>query len=224
VTVERLRIARDLHDLLAHCITSISVQAAVASHLISVGGEQSDLKVLAKALDAITETCGEARDELQATLGVLRDSLETVHPLNARTALPGLSRLAELAEPVRLSGIEVTFQTEGRVRSLPPTVDVVAYRIVQEALTNVVKHSGASQTTVALHYLPESLRVTVTDDGRRGAPPAGGYGITGMIERARAVGGSLSARSRVTGGFLVTAELPTGRPEVMGHDDPRPAS
>ncbi|CAM3528961.1 sensor histidine kinase [Kibdelosporangium persicum] len=210
VTEERLRIARDLHDLLAHSITLIHVQAGVAAHLLAESADRLNRTVMVRSLDTITEACLRARAELRATLAVLRDSTMTEHPDEDRRPVPALSRLSDLTAPVTAVGVTVDLVSTGDSRPLPPAVEVAAYRIVQEALTNVVKHAVATRARVELAYLPDALVVTVTDDGRGGAGTAGGYGFVGMVERARSVGGTLTAGSARDGGFRVMAELPTG--------------
>ncbi len=214
VTAERLRIARDLHDLLAHSITAVHVQAGVATHLIDTG--QADTAALRKALVAITSACEDARGELAATVGLLRKSIESPHG-----PLPGLDQLPALGEPATSAGVAVDFATTGAPRKLSPTVEMVAYRIVQEALTNVAKHSGARHANVSLHYGPDRLQVSVVDDGDGPRDVTPGFGLTGIHERARAIGGSAHTgqpahavpggnsvlRTGATG-FAVTAELP----------------
>lgn len=205
VAEERLRIAHDLHDLLAHSITVIQVQAGVAAHLLAEG--LANPAKLSSALEAITTACDDARGELAATVGVLRESA-----LSQRGPLPGLDQLRALAEPAEASGVTVDFVEQGESRALPPAVEIVAYRIVQEALTNVAKHSGARRATVALRYQPRGLDLDITDDGygvesRRSGSAAGGFGIRSMAERAAAIGGQAHA-SAFPGGFRVAATLP----------------
>ncbi|MDL4812920.1 sensor histidine kinase [Actinomadura opuntiae] len=202
VAEERLRIARDLHDLLAHSITVIGVQAGAAAHL-AAGDRPLDRAELAEALKAIAATCREARTELRGTLQVLRGT-----DVGGPAVLPGPDAIGGLAEAARSAGLEVTLSADG-AGSAPPEVGVAAYRIVQEALTNVVKHAAASRVTVTLAREDGSLVVRVADDGRgpSGAGPEG-FGILGMIERARSVGGTLDAGPGEDGGFVVTAVLP----------------
>jgi signal transduction histidine kinase len=196
VTEERLRIARDLHDLLAHSITMIRVQAGVAAHLIADTDKPPDRTAVTRTLDTITEACDQARAELRSTVEVLRDPV------------PVLPSPTDLGAPVRAAGIAVAFTTDGSQRPLPPTVEIAVYRIVQESLTNVVKHSGATEATVHLDYGTDVLTVTITDNGHGNRKSESGYGLIGMTERARTVGGRL--RHSADGGFTVTAELPTG--------------
>jgi signal transduction histidine kinase len=202
VAEERLRIARDLHDLLAHSITLIGVQAGAAAHLVR-GDRPLDRGELADALASIASTCRDARTELRGTLQVLRGT-----DVGAPGALPGPHGIGGLVRAARGSGVEVDLR-EGAVGTLPPETGVAAYRIVQEALTNVVKHAAAKRATVSLERDGADLVVRVADDGRgpSGAPPEG-FGILGMIERARSIGGTLDAGPGESGGFVVTAVLP----------------
>ncbi|MFI0408798.1 sensor histidine kinase [Actinomadura sp. 3N508] len=206
VAEERLRIARDLHDLLAHSITVIGVQAGAAAHLVR-GDRPVDRAELAEALTAIADTCRDARTELRGTLQVLRGT--DVEPSGASGPLPGPDGIADLAQAARAAGIEVDLDDAG-VGPLPPEVGVAAYRIVQEALTNVVKHAAAERVTVTLTRDGDGgLVVRVADNGAgpSGGTP-GGFGILGMIERARSVGGTLDAGPGDGGGFVVTAVIP----------------
>ncbi|WP_395571663.1 sensor histidine kinase [Streptomyces sp. BK79] len=205
VAEERLRVARDLHDLLAHSITLIGVQTSVAAHVLTADPERLDRAAVAKALDDIAETCRSARGELRTTLEVLRDQ----DTRDARGPLPGLHGLPDLAEAARLAGARVDLSV--RADDVPPAVGAAAYRIVQEALTNAVRHAGpAPSVRVAVHAERGALRLSVTDDGT-GPDPRGtpGFGLVGMRERARSVGGTLDAGPRAQGGgFAVTAVLP----------------
>ncbi|MGA4969046.1 sensor histidine kinase [Streptomyces pseudogriseolus] len=208
VAEERVRIARELHDLVAHQITLANAQATVAAHFVDSRPEQTRV-----SLRELVETTGQALDELRATVGLLRQTGDTDTGVTEGPA-PGLARLPDLLESFRRAGLEVTLREEGRARPLPPGVDLTAYRIVQEALTNVTKHASGRGTRVGLDWGGGRLTVTVTDDG--GAPtgpPAlsdrpPGYGLLGLRERATAVGGDLTAGPREEGGFLLTAHLP----------------
>ncbi|MFE6489061.1 sensor histidine kinase, partial [Streptomyces sp. NPDC057757] len=209
VAEERVRIARELHDLVAHQITLANAQATVAAHLFDTRPEQTR-----KSLKELVETTGDALDDLRATVGLLRQSGDADAPAEPA---PGLSRLPTLIESFRRAGLEVSVRQEGTARPLPPGVDLTAYRIVQEALTNVTKHAGTGSARVRLAWKRDCVAITVTDDGT-GAhtapntsavpdrPP--GYGLIGMRERATAVGGHLSAGRRPEGGFLVSTRLP----------------
>ncbi|MFC4053753.1 sensor histidine kinase [Actinomadura syzygii] len=202
VAEERLRIARDLHDLLAHSITVIGVQAGAAAHLVR-GDRPLDREELAEALGAIADTCRDARTELRGTLQVLRGT-----DAAPSGTLPGAHGIADLVQTARAAGIEVDLD-DADAGTPPPEVGVAAYRIVQEALTNVVKHAAATHVVVSLTRADGGLVVRVADDGRGpvGGTP-GGFGVLGMIERARSVGGTLDAGPRDGGGFAVTAVFP----------------
>ena len=203
---ERLRIARELHDSLTHSISVIQVQAGVAVHLARKRGEE-----VPPALLAIQEAGADATRELRATLGVLRS------PEDGDGS--GLSQLDSLVARARAAGLPVTVTVTGAKRPLPPEVDQAAYRIVQEALTNVSRHAGKACASVRLRYTPDTLTVQVDDDGKgdgarpAGARPAGpGLGLIGMRERVSALGGRLHAGPRDGGGFQVRAELPVRAP------------
>jgi signal transduction histidine kinase len=198
-TEERLRIARELHDVLAHNISLINVQASAALHRKG----QSD-----EALAAIKQASKEALREVRATLGVLRavDELAPTKP-------PGLHQLPELVERTRATGLDVALEmtADGEPRVLPPEVDLTAYRIIQEALTNVTRHASARSVHVRITYGDKDMSVQVNDDGNGGALVAGN-GIRGMTERAQAIGGSLIVRSDGHG-VRVAASLPLGASE-----------
>ncbi|MEU0580865.1 histidine kinase [Streptomyces griseoincarnatus] len=206
VAEERVRIARELHDLVAHQITLANAQATVAAHFFDSRPEQTRV-----SLRELVETTGHALDELRATVGLLRQTGDTAAPDGPA---PGLDRLPDLLESFRRAGLEVSVREEGAARALPPGVDLTAYRIVQEALTNVTKHAAGRGARVGLDWGGGRLTVTVSDDGGAASgPPAlsdrpPGYGLIGMRERAAAVGGELTAGPRPEGGFLVTARLP----------------
>ncbi|MFI8203157.1 sensor histidine kinase [Streptomyces sp. NPDC085937] len=206
VAEERVRIARELHDLVAHQITLANAQATVAAHFFDSRPEQTRA-----SLRELVETTGHALDELRATVGLLRQTGDTAAPDGPA---PGLDRLPDLLESFRRAGLEVSAREEGAARAVPPGVDLTAYRIVQEALTNVTKHAAGRGARVGLDWGGGRLTVTVSDDGGApGGPPAlserpPGYGLIGMRERAAAVGGELTAGPRPEGGFLVTARLP----------------
>ncbi|MFI9818980.1 sensor histidine kinase [Streptomyces sp. NPDC052013] len=205
VAEERLRIARDLHDLLAHSITLIGVQTSVAAHVLAADPERLDRRTVAKALDDIAETCRTARGELRTTLEVLREAGTAP---DGRGPLPALDGVSDLVEAARLAGARV--EQTVRLGPVPPAVGAAAYRIVQEALTNAVRHAGPEPSVqVTLREQDGALHVSVTDDGT-GPTPGGtpGFGLVGMRERARSVGGTLDAGPRENGGFQVTATLP----------------
>ncbi|AGZ41512.1 sensor histidine kinase [Actinoplanes friuliensis] len=197
---ERLRIARDLHDALTHSISLINVQAGVAVHLARKNGES-----VPEALVTIQETGREAMRELRATLEVLR--------ADDTAGGAGLDRLDRLVEGARKAGLPVTVTVNGLPRDLPAPVDRTAYRIVQEALTNVTRHAGPASAAVRLDYGECELSVRVDDDGTgSGAPGGTGVGLVGMRERVAALGGSLHAGPRSGTGFSVRATLPMEAP------------
>jgi signal transduction histidine kinase len=207
VAEERLRIARDLHDVIAHGVAAINLQAGVALHVIE---RQPD--VAAPALATIKDLSKQTLDELRATVGVLRsDATDGAAP---RAPTPGIRQLAELVDQARHAGLSVDLQVEAGLDGVPSAVDVAAYRIVQESLTNVMRHAGPrAHTVVAITQDANGgLTVEVTDDGLGAATgPAStpGHGLAGMRERAATVGGVLTAGPRVGGGFHVEAHLPT---------------
>jgi signal transduction histidine kinase len=193
---ERLRIARELHDSLTHSISVIQVQAGVAVHLANKRGED-----VPPALLAIQEAGADAARELRATLQVLRSEDGDGS---------GLCQLDGLVARHQAAGLPVTVTVSGARRPLPPDVDQAAYRIVQEALTNVTRHAGHARATVRLHYVPGALTIQVGDDGNGAGSgtPGPGLGLVGMRERVSVLGGRLHAGPRDGGGFLVRAELP----------------
>jgi signal transduction histidine kinase len=195
----RLHIARELHDSLTHSISVINVQVGVAAHLARKRGEEP-----AAALLAIQEASTDAARELRSTLDTLRRDDDG--------AGAGLDRLPALVDRARSSGVPITVAVEGTARQLPPHVDQTAYRVVQEALTNVSRHAGGeAAATVRLAYGVGTLTVRVDDDGAAGrTPPVPGHGLIGMRERVAALGGRLHAGPGPTTGFSVVAELPTG--------------
>ncbi|MGC5399676.1 sensor histidine kinase [Streptomyces sp. DT20] len=215
VAEERLRIARDLHDLLAHSITLIGVQTSVASHILTVDPDRLDRKAVAASLDDIAGTCREARAELRTTLQVLRDTGHAGRddadgPVPDLAALPGLVRAAEAA------GAHVDLRVHQPEVRLAPATGAAAYRIVQESLTNAVRHAGTGvRVGVVVEPAAGALRVTVTDDGTGPVDDgsAAGFGIVGMRERARSTGGTLDAGPRSGGGFEVSALLPVQKHE-----------
>ena len=212
---ERLRIARELHDVLAHSISLINVQSGVALHLIDQQPDQART-----ALAAINDASAEALREVRSVLGVLRGSGE--QPPRAPTA--GLARLDDLVSRTEAAGVAVAVEISGEPRGLPASIDLAAFRIVQESLTNIIRHAQSRRATVTLTYGGTELTVQVDDDGRgfdgsrsggaSGEGEAGdgtGSGIAGMRERATALGGSLDAGPSPVGGFRVRARLPLSR-------------
>ncbi|MBA9007804.1 sensor histidine kinase [Thermomonospora cellulosilytica] len=204
---ERLRIARELHDVLAHNISMINVQAGVALHLIDERPEQART-----ALAAIKEASKEALTEMRQVIGVLRQQGETA----PRSPAAGLDRLPELLDRARAAGLTVHAEVDPPPPgALPAGTDLAVFRIVQESLTNVTRHAGPGPVTVwvRVSYGERGVFIRVDDDGRGAALLAedtGGSGLAGMRERAAALGGELSAGPRPGGGFRVTALLPAG--------------
>jgi signal transduction histidine kinase len=210
---ERLRMARDLHDVIGHNISLINVQAGVGLDLWDSQPEQARA-----ALTAIRAVSKDALGELRTMLAALRQADEAGEAA-PRTPAPGLDRLPELLAMTTAAGLRVRSEIAGEPGPLPAVVDLAAYRIIQESLTNVARHAGPASARVCLTYAPDGLGIEVTDNGRMaaGGPaaavsglalPGAGTGIAGMRERAAAVGGRLEAGPRPGGGFAVTARLP----------------
>jgi signal transduction histidine kinase len=201
---ERLRIARELHDALGHHLSLINVQSGVALHLNADLPEQ-----MRTSLVAIREASKEGLTELRSVLDILRQEGERA----PRSPTSTLARLDDLVSQAAAAGLEVRAEIDGDVRMLPFGVDVAAYRVVQEALTNVTRHARGASATVRISYGDRELTVQVDDDGRgsRADGAAGaGTGIVGMRERVGALGGELQAGPRPDGGFQVRARLPLG--------------
>lgn len=198
VDAERLHIAREVHDTVAHAIAVINVQAGVTAHVLDKRPEQ-----VRETLRTIEQTSARALRELRATLGVLRDSGEDRAPAS------GLDRVEELAGLAREAGLDVKVDMAAAPRELPAAVDQAAYRILQESITNVIRHAGPARVTVEVAFEPSELRIRVTDDGS-GCDGGGGAGrgIEGMRERCALLGGDLRAGPRAGGGFEVSARLP----------------
>jgi signal transduction histidine kinase len=200
---ERLRIAREVHDLVAHNMSLINVQASTALHLMDREPDRARA-----ALEAIKSASKDALLELRSVLGVLRRAGEDA----PRSPTPGIDRLDDLVAGAAGAGLAVEVIVDGERRSLPPTADLAAYRIVQEALTNVTRHADASAAIVRLEYGDADVVVQVDDNGQSGASSvpirAGSNGIAGMKERAAVLGGTLQAGPRPEGGFRVRAWLP----------------
>jgi signal transduction histidine kinase len=204
VDTERLRIARELHDVVAHTMATINVQAAAAAHVLVDPPPEA-----AEAIAAIRSASKEGLRELRTILNVLRqaDDQDTVQPT------PGLDQLDLLIGTVRRAGLATEVRVEGELPPLPPAVDTAAYRIIQESLTNVLRHAGPATATVEVAVRDDRLCVRVGDNGLglvaprpRGAPA--GHGLIGMRERAASVGGRLDAGPGEAGGFEVRASLP----------------
>jgi MYXO-CTERM domain-containing protein len=202
---ERLRVARELHDVVSHSIAMINFRAGVALHVLDRRPEQAR-----EALVAIRQASAGAMQELRATVGVLR---QPGGGERSQAAVPGLAQLDQLVAGVARAGPPVRVVVDGDPVELPPAVDLAAYRVVQESLTNVVRHAGPASAIVRVAYGAAEVVVEVTDDGT-GSPDAsggldgGGHGIGGMRERVAALGGELRAGPRPQGGFRIWARLP----------------
>jgi signal transduction histidine kinase len=201
VSDERLRIARELHDVIAHNISLINVQAATTLHRLD--GEGSPER---DALATIKRVSQETLVELRSVLGALRHVDEEA----PRAPAPTLSRLDELVDRAHDAGVTAAVTIEGEPRPLPAAVDLAAYRVAQEALTNVARHASTTAATVTVSYRHDDLVLEVDDDGTPPTVVVPGNGITGMRERATALGGTLSAAPRAGGGFRVRAWFPLG--------------
>lgn len=212
VVTERLRIARELHDVVAHHVSVMGIQAAAARRAMD-----RDTDTARDSLTAVEESARTAVDELQRMLGALRTADEPAAPS------PGAERVEELLERVREAGLTAEFAVFGTPVPLPGSTSQTAYRVVQEAVTNALKHAGASTVDVRLRYLNQELEIDVADNGR-GAPTThgaeGGMGLIGMRERVGMLGGTVEAGNRSTGGFRVRARLPLGA-AVPAPRDPR---
>jgi len=220
---ERTRIARELHDVVAHHVSLMAVQSEAAASLLP--GRPAEA---AKSVQIIGQTAREALTELRRFLGVLRGPADVAGRRASTSPSPSISELDQMLVPVRQAGIAVDLRVEGNPARLAPGVDLAAYRIVQEALTNTVRHSGASQVAVTVSYEPGYVTVSVTDTGNgpvaapaagaglrqtlngSSARPAGpgGFGLAGIAERVASCGGSLAVGPGRAGGFAVTARLP----------------
>jgi signal transduction histidine kinase len=208
VTAERLRIARELHDMVAHSIGIIAIQAAAGSRVID-----TQPAVAHDALGAIEATSRETLAGLRRTLGALREPGQDYRadPASPGPA-PGLADVGHLATTAMDAGVRVDVQWRGPRRQLPPDIDTSAFRIIQEAVTNVVRHAHTRHCQVIINQRDSELAIEITDDGRGGAANGTGYGIAGMRERAALLHGDLSAGPRPGGGFRVAARLPVPAP------------
>lgn len=205
VAAERDRIARELHDVIAHAVSLIVVQAGAGERLLDEAPEQAR-----ESFETIRRAGADALDELRRLLGLLRDRPAGAMPTEPQ---PGLDRLALLVVEAREAGLDVDLRIRGGRRAVPPGVDLAAYRIVQEALTNVRKHSGASRAIATIEYRPHEVMLTVTDEGasartEAAATNGNGHGLIGMRERATIYGGTLEAGPQEPQGFAVQARLP----------------
>ncbi|MEW2567944.1 sensor histidine kinase [Streptomyces sp. NPDC047070] len=216
VAEEQRRIARELHDVIAHHMSVISVQSGMAGYVFSSAPETART-----ALGTIAKSSQEALRELRRMLTLLRHGSEDDAPAGAGEArdayapVPGLAQVADLAERVRTAGVSVEVRTSGKPRTLPQGMELCAFRVVQESLTNVIKHAPSADASVHIEYRRRELVVTVSDNGRSTgrsvranvAPPSG-HGLIGMRERARLYGGTADAGPRTEGGFRVRLTLP----------------
>ena len=211
VAAERARLARELHDIIAHCVSVMVVQAGAAEEIIDRQPDRAR-----EALRAVGTSGRAALADLRTLLGLLRDG--ELAP--ALAPQPGIGDLGTLAAQVRAAGLPVHLSVEGEPYDLPPGIGLAVFRIVQEGLTNTLKHAGAAQATVVVRYLPGSLQVSVTDDGR-GISDAGqegtGHGVPGMRERVSLYGGELQAGPLPGSGYQLLARLPAERKQ--GNDD-----
>ena len=206
---EQARIARELHDVIAHSVSVIVVQAAAAGDVFDARPDQARA-----ALGSIERAGREALLELRRLLGAVRPDARAEDPTRPQ---PGLERLDELAEPLREGGLRVVVRREGQAATVPAGVDLSAYRIVQEALTNTLRHARATSAEVTVRYGADAVEVDVRDDGRAAMPANGdgegearGHGLVGMRERALLLGGTLEAGPQPRGGYRVYARLPLG--------------
>jgi signal transduction histidine kinase len=205
---ERLRIAQEVHDVVAHAMVAINVQAGVAAHVLHKRPGQAET-----ALTEIKRVSGAALDDLRATLGLLRDQNASapVHPTRV------LSEVPDLAAPLRAAGVQVDVDVRGPEERVPSAVGAAAYRIVQEALTNVLRHADASSAAVSVAIGARSVEIDVRNDGTATAPVVNGAGtgLRGMAERAEALGGRVEAGSLPEGGWQVHAVLPLAPPPAL---------
>ena len=215
VTDERLRIARELHDVVAHSMSVIAVQSGVANHVIDSRPAQAR-----QALATIEATSRSALVELRRLLGVLRQGDDPVASLEPN---PGMAEIGRLADQIRSAGVKVELKVEGEPGELPPGVDLSAFRIAQEGLTNVLKHGGGV-ARVLVRYSPGAVAVEIADDGRAGtdgAPAEGtGHGLIGMRERVAVFGGQLTAGPVPGGGYRMAARLPYAAAAGAGEGQP----
>jgi signal transduction histidine kinase len=202
IAEERARIARELHDIVAHSVSVMVVQAG--AERLALGTERPQTR---EALGAIERTGRHAMAEMRRLVGMLRTDDGEI----ALAPLPSLANLDALAEHVTRAGLPTAVEVTGTPAALPPGIDISAYRIVQEALTNALKHAGPARAQVRVGYGPAALEIEVDDDGRGGSPgSATGHGLTGMRERVAVYGGELAAAGKPGGGFTVRARLPLG--------------
>jgi signal transduction histidine kinase len=199
VVDERARIARELHDVIAHSVSVMVVQAAGVRRLLPVEQERER-----QALETVEKTGRQALAEMRRLLGVLRTEADRPELVPQ----PGLTTIRQLVEQVRNAGLPVELEVEGDPVELAPGIDLAAFRIVQEALTNTLRHAGPAHAWVRVRYAADELELTIANDGETAAPDSGGYGLVGMKERVNLYGGKLEAGPRDGGGFSVSARLP----------------
>jgi signal transduction histidine kinase len=223
---ERIRLARELHDVVAHHLAVISVQAGLAHYVVD-----SDAATARRSLSTVLEVSAEALGELRRILDLLRVAPDDSGDLvlvdaEADSGTAVLDRLDELVERTRAAGVPIALLIEGDKRALPPGVERCVYRVVQEALTNVIKHAGSAATTVAVAYCADTISARISDQGKAGIvspqkdkekdkakqPGEGGHGLVGMRERARLYGGTLTAGPLPGSGFEVVLTLPVRPP------------
>ncbi|MEU2791634.1 sensor histidine kinase [Streptomyces sp. NPDC007100] len=216
VTAERLRIARELHDMIAHSVGIIAIQAGVARRVIDTRPAEAR-----SALEAIEATSRETLSGLRRTLAALRKAGPSEDSAPASLApSPGLADIDRLATTTADAGVHVDVRWRGERRPLPPDLELSAYRITQEAVTNVVRHSGAERCQVTITYEENTLSMEILDNGRGipGGTTAQGFGITGMRERVNLLHGRFTAGPRPEGGFRIAAELPVPAPVTAEAD------
>jgi signal transduction histidine kinase len=200
VSVERLRIARELHDVVAHDVSVMSVQAAAAERVL-----EGDQPAIRSALGSIQTTARSTIDEMRRMLGVLR----AIDDEGELAPMPGLADLDALAEHARAAGLRVDIRVEGTPRALPAGLELSAYRIIQEGLTNAIKHAGECRAAVMIRYVPDALELEVVDDGSADGSGGGtGHGLVGIRERVGLFGGELETGRRDGGGWRLRARLP----------------
>jgi signal transduction histidine kinase len=207
VAAERRRLARELHDVIAHNVSVMVVQAGAAAAVLD-----RDPQRARDPLRSIQESGRQAVVELRRLLGILREGDAELDV----AVQPSVRRIDGLVEQMRDAGLDVSVRVEGAPQPLPTSIDLSAYRIVQEGLTNALKHAGASRVEVTIRYAEDVVELEVADDGhgRQGGDGAGGHGLVGMRERVTLFGGAFEAGNRQSGGFALRATLPMGGPQA----------
>jgi len=199
---ERMRIARELHDVITHCVSVMVVQAGAARMVMDAQPSRAE-----ESLSRVEQAGRDALAEMRRLVGVLGESSDE----RALSPQPGLADLDELMSTARASGLNVALSVEGEPLPVPPALDLCAYRILQEAVTNAIKHAAPARTQIRVRWTGAALELEVSDDGRRRSGPHGhttGHGLAGMRERVAIYGGRLDAGHDDTGGFVVRASLP----------------